>query len=139
MITTWRRVALVVLGLVVGGWMVFDGTRAFLLGDYVTPSTGIHAGQLGPWSKVIGVAGIDPRSAFAKALHILSGLLWVGAIGSLARGRRATPRWPVAVAAAASLWYLPMGTLGGVVALLLLLTERRKVRSAVGGPTPDST
>ena len=30
------------------GWMVFDGTRALVVGDYVTPSSEEHAGEPGP-------------------------------------------------------------------------------------------
>jgi hypothetical protein len=43
--TAWLIAALVLLN---GGWMAFDGGRALMLGDYVTPRTGQFAGQLGP-------------------------------------------------------------------------------------------
>lgn len=40
-------------------WMVFDGSRALLLGDYVTPAAGPYAGELGPWADVMRAIGID--------------------------------------------------------------------------------
>jgi hypothetical protein len=45
----WLRWVVLVLALTEGGWMAYDGGRALLVGDYVTPSTGEYAGQLGPW------------------------------------------------------------------------------------------
>jgi hypothetical protein len=103
--------------------MGLDGTRAFIVGDYVTPSAGSHAGQLGPWSDLLNAVGIDPRSTFAKALHIVSALLWLGAIASLAGRNRSAQRVLAIAAGTGSLWYLPFGTIGGVVTFLLLLTE----------------
>jgi hypothetical protein len=43
--TGWIVAALAALN---GGWMTFDGARALIVGDYVTPSSGEYAGQLGP-------------------------------------------------------------------------------------------
>jgi hypothetical protein len=48
--TGWIVAALAALN---GGWMTFDGARAFFVGDYVTPSSGEYAGQLGPWADVV--------------------------------------------------------------------------------------
>lgn len=47
---TWLR--WVVVGLVVfeAGYMVFDGSRALVVGDYITPRSGRTLGQLGPWT-----------------------------------------------------------------------------------------
>ncbi len=44
------------------GWMMFDGMRALIVGDYVTPKKGPYAGQLGPWSKLVSAIGLAPRS-----------------------------------------------------------------------------
>ena len=54
---------LVALVLFEAGWMAFDGAHALVTGDYVTPSTGSYAGQLGPWADVVSAAGIGPRLA----------------------------------------------------------------------------
>lgn len=54
--TAW---IVLVLAFLHGGWLFFDGLHAFMKGDYVTPSTGRHAGQLGPWSKLfVAIAGL---------------------------------------------------------------------------------
>jgi hypothetical protein len=111
----WVAAALAVL---LGGWLTFDGTRAFLMGDYVTPSSGDHAGQLGPWSRVVAAVGLDPRSACVKGLHVVLGLGWLAAGGCLAAG---VP-WAREIligCAVASLWYLPIGTVIAVVELII--------------------
>jgi hypothetical protein len=59
---TLLRVLLIVLAVIEGGWMTFDGTRALTVGDYVTPRSGAHAGQLGPWHHVVSAVGVAPRS-----------------------------------------------------------------------------
>ncbi|MEZ6195762.1 MAG: hypothetical protein R3F20_08540 [Planctomycetota bacterium] len=113
----WIVVALAVLE---GGWMAFDGGRAFVVGDYVTPRSGPYAGQLGPWSKVVAAVGIEPRSTAMKAIHLLVGLAGlVAAAGFVARtawGWKA-----LLIFAICGLWYLPFGTLLGVVQIVLLL------------------
>jgi hypothetical protein len=40
----------------------YDGSRALIVGDYVTPKSGAYAGQLGPWAKLVAAVGIEPRS-----------------------------------------------------------------------------
>jgi hypothetical protein len=118
----WRRAVLVSIGLVIGGWMTFDGVRALVVGDFVTPSSGDYAGQLGPWASLLSGLGVDPRSLGAKALHVAGGGLWLAAAVACLRSRRPPPRLLTA-AALASLWYLPFGTLGGFVALVLVVTR----------------
>src|SRR3982751_2702200 len=68
------------IALLVGSWMFFDGLRAWIVGDYLTPRTGAHAGQLGPWSRVVSAVGLDPRGAAMKTIHIIFGLAWLGAL-----------------------------------------------------------
>lgn len=108
------------LALIVAGWFVFDGGRALVVGDYVTPSSGEHAGQLGPWSGIVVAVGIEPRSASMKLIFVVYGLAWLGVIGAFLAGR--SWAWTAMLAAAiGSLWYLPFGTLLGVVQVVLLL------------------
>jgi hypothetical protein len=121
---TWVRLALVALGLVEGAWMTFDGARALTVGDYVTPSSGAHAGQLGPWSHVVSAVGIPPRSTAMKMIFVLYGLSWlIIALGLALRSGWALPA--MLIAALATLWYLPVGTLFGVVQLAGLIWLRR--------------
>jgi hypothetical protein len=122
---TWVRLALVVLGLIEGAWMTFDGTRALTVGDYVTPSSDAHAGQLGPWSRVVTSVGIPPRSNAMKLIFVVYGLSWlIIAVGLALRTGCALPA--MLIAAIATLWYLPVGTLFGVIQLAGLIWLRQR-------------
>jgi hypothetical protein len=118
------RIAVLALTLLEAGWMTFDGMRALVVGDYVTPSTGAHAGQLGPWQYAVSAVGIAPRSTAMKLIFVIYGLSWLIVAVGFARG--ASWGWTaMVVAAAASLWYFPVGTLCSVVQLALLFGIRR--------------
>lgn len=116
----WLAWVVLALAFVEGGWLAFDGGRALIVGDYVTPSSGRHAGQLGPWSKVVSAVGIEPRSTLMKSIHLVLGILWLGAMVCFALGLPWA--WSaMLVCAVAGLWYLPFGTLLGIVQIVLLL------------------
>jgi len=114
------RWVVVALAVVEAGWMLFDGTRALVVGDYVTPSSGEYAGQLGPWADLVSAVGIEPRSTGMKVFFIAYGLIWL--LATLAFARR-VPRswWAMVLLAAGSLWYLVIGTVASVLQLLVLL------------------
>jgi hypothetical protein len=121
---TWIRVLVVILGLVEGSWMTFDGSRALIVGDYVTPSTGAHAGELGPWNHLVKAAGIPPRSTAMKLIFVAYGLAWL--IVSIALAFHAPWAWrAMLIAAFATLWYLPVGTVFGVLQIIALILVRR--------------
>jgi len=104
--------------------MTFDGTRALTVGDYVTPSSGAHAGQLGPWSYVARSVGIPPRSTAMKLIFVVYGLSWlIIALGLAYHSAWASPA--MLIAAIVTLWYLPVGTIFGMVQLVGLLWLRR--------------
>ncbi len=108
-----------VLALIEGGWLAFDGGRALVVGDYVTPSSGQHAGQLGQWAKVVAAVGIEPRSTLMKSIHVVLGAVWLGVMVCFALG---VPwAWTgMLVCAVLGLWYLPFGTLLSIVQIVLL-------------------
>ena len=110
----------VLLVLISGGWMGFDGGRALIVGDYVTPKSGKQAGQLGTWSKFVCVVGIDPRSTLMKSIFLVYGLLFVGVMTAYALGAYSA-RWPLAITAALGLWYWSFGTVINVVIVTLVL------------------
>ncbi len=115
--SAWIVAALVVLN---GGWMAFDGTRALIVGDYITPKTGQYAGQLGPWSKVAQAAGIAPRSTLMKSIFVVYGLVYL--IVMVAFLLKASWAWSaMLIAAALGLWHLPFGTLINLIVIVLLL------------------
>jgi len=111
---------IVVLGLMQGGWLAFDGSRALIVGDYVTPGSGPYAGQLGPWAKLVSAIGIEPRSTLMKSIHVGLGALWI--VTTVCFALRMPWAWSgMLVCAVLSLWYLPFGTLFGVIQIILLL------------------
>ena len=110
----------IILALVVAGWLTFDGTRAFVVGDYVTPKTGEHAGQLGPWTKLVSSIGIEPRSTLMKTIFILYGIAWLATVICYALGYR-WAWWAMLFAAVGALWYLWIGTVASLIIIILLL------------------
>lgn len=116
---TWIRVLVLILGLVEGSWMTFDGARALIVGDYVTPSSGAHAGELGPWNYLVKAVGIPPRSTAMKLIFVAYGLAWL--IVSSAFAFHAPWAWrAMLIASFATLWYLPVGTVFGVLQIIAL-------------------
>ncbi|HWP39920.1 MAG TPA: hypothetical protein VNL70_03260 [Tepidisphaeraceae bacterium] len=117
---------MLLLAFIEGGWLAFDGGRALVVGDYVTPSSGTHAGRLGRWSKLVSAVGIDPRSTLMKSIHLLLGLAWlVVMVGFVLR--LAWTWWGMLACAIAALWYLPFGTLLSVIQIVLLLLPQLRV------------
>ncbi|MCA9278165.1 MAG: hypothetical protein H6815_05160 [Phycisphaeraceae bacterium] len=128
------RVIITLCALLVCSWWAIDGTHAVVKGDLVTPKSGSYAGQYGPWSKIVSLVGIDPH---ARSMHIA--FLVMGVIGCavslawmfLGRGEHAQIWWWGMMALGAfQLWYLPFGTLFGLVQLTLLTIFRHKLSSA---------
>ena len=118
------RVTIIILALIEGLWMGFDGTRALTVGDYVTPRSGPHAGELGPWHYIVESVGIAPRSVLMKIIFVAFGLAWLIIAGALVR----RVPWAVnaaLIAAVLTLWYLPVGTAFGVIEIALCLLLRR--------------
>ena len=124
--TAWLVVALVLFN---GGWMAFDGGRAMIVGDYVTPRSGPQAGALGPWSKLVTTVGIEPRSTLMKTLFVVYGLGFIGLVGVFVLG--VSKVWlALLVVAALGLWYVPFGTvINAIVITLLVLPPLRAVPS----------
>ncbi|MBI1324216.1 hypothetical protein GC170_13680 [bacterium] len=121
----WRRAVTLIIGGILGLWLTFDGVRALVTGDYVTPKTGAHAGQLGPWAGIVRAIGIDPKSTAVKCVHVFLGLAWLVSLAGFAV-RADWGRSALLVCSIASLWYLPVGTLIGCVTLAILSTALRR-------------
>jgi hypothetical protein len=122
----WAAVRALVIGLALiqAGWMTFDGSRALVVGDYVTPRTGVHAGQLGPWHQLVTAVGIAPRSTLMKSIFVIYGVIWLVLILAF---MRSVPWAPTAMlmAAIGALWYLPVGTVCSMLQIAGLLWLRR--------------
>jgi hypothetical protein len=118
------RWVIVVPFAVVGSFMVFDGLRALVVGDYLTPSGGEYEGQLGPWSTLVEAVGIPARSTAMKILMATVGGLHLSAALALASGAHAAAAL-VPIAAVSGLWYLPFGTAADVAVLLVWFSRLR--------------
>ena len=113
----------IILALLDGSFMAFDGTRALLVGDYIRPQSGEYAGQLGPWSKLVSKIGIDPESTLMKLIFAIYGIAWVVVIVCFALKKP----WAwnaMLIFAAASVWYLWIGTVSSILQIVLLLIVR---------------
>ena len=119
---TWLSLLLIASS---ASWMIFDGARAFILGDYVTPQTGEYAGQLGPWANLVQAFGIEPRSTLMKLIFVIQGIATMTIIVCYILDKP-WARTALLAAMLLGLWYLPIGTLVNLVALILLLLTRRK-------------
>lgn len=117
------RCPVVVLAVSSAGWMLFDGSRALIMGDYVTPRSGGAQGQLGPWAQLVAAVGIQPRSTLMKTIFVIYGAIWLAVTAAYVLGA-GWAWWAMVLAAACSLWYLPVGTALGLLQLFLLFLCR---------------
>lgn len=129
----WSGWIVVTIAFILGGWLAFDGGRALVVGDYVTPSSGEYAGQLGPWASVVSAVGIEPRSTLMKSIHVLLGGAWLVAMVGFAMSA-SWARAGLLTCAVASLWYLPFGTLLSIIEIGLLFLPA--LRSSGVGISP---
>ena len=111
------------LVLIIASYMIFDGVRALFFGDYLTPSAGEYAGQLGPWATVVSWVGIEPRSVFMKMAFVTYGISTI-VMGSLFVMKVRWAKTGLLTMALLGLWYLPFGTLINLMVIFLLATKR---------------
>ena len=112
----WIPALLIIL---TAGWMLFDGTRALIVGDYVTPTTGEYAGQLGPWSNLVKAVGIEPRSTLMKLIFVVHGIAGLAIAVCFIVGF-SWARWAMIAICILGLWFLPIGTATNLIALIFL-------------------
>ncbi|TND07591.1 MAG: hypothetical protein FD123_3143 [Bacteroidetes bacterium] len=111
---------IVVLSFVNAGYMAYDGTRALVTGDYLRPSSGEYAGQLGPWTKVVTKIGIDPMSTLMKSIFVFFGL--AGIFVTVCFVLNISWSWKaMLVFNICSSWNLFFGTASSVVQIILLV------------------
>jgi len=106
-----------ILSLILGAWLVFDGTRKLVTGYY----TGEQTIGLGPWATLVSVIGVRPSDMAFPFLFL--GVLWIvnGVIvllGSSARYERT-----IAISIV-TLFYAIPGTIVGIITITLSLRER---------------
>lgn len=127
----WKKLIITTLVLLTAGWMLFDGSRALIVGDYVTEPAGEYAGQLGPWANLMQKLGIEPRSTLMKSIFVLYGLVAIATMWCY------WARYPWAGSALMlvcflGLWYLPFGTISNLIVLFLMMIRTRKPVAVLG-------
>ena len=120
----WKNWVIVILIAFTAGWMLFDGTRALIVGDYITPGSGEYAGQLGPWSNLAKAVGIEPRSTLMKSIFVTYGLTALTVVVCFMLGI-SWARTILVIVCILGLWFLPIGTITNLIVLMLLLIGRK--------------
>ena len=120
----WKNWIVVSLVVLTAGWMLFDGSRALIVGDYVTPRTGDHAGLLGPWTTLVKFVGVEPRSTLMKIIFIVYGIVALTIAICFALGL-SWARWAMIAICILGLWYLPIGTITNILTLIILFITRK--------------
>ena len=117
------KIIIVILGLLNAGYMTFDGSRALIKGDYIRPSSGDYAGQLGPWSKLVEKIGTDPMSTTMKSIFVLFGV--TGLIITICFALGKPWAWKaMLIFNICSAWNLMFGTISSVIQIILLIVLR---------------
>ncbi|MBS1774347.1 MAG: hypothetical protein JST82_15935 [Bacteroidetes bacterium] len=120
MVIKWIIIFLAVLNF---GFMIFDGSRALATGDYIRPTSGTHAGQLGPWKNVVEKIGIDPESNTMKVIFVIWGI--VGMCITIAFIMGKPWAWKAMIIMnVCSLWYAMMGTISSTLQIVLLIVTK---------------
>jgi hypothetical protein len=112
------RIFRIALALLLGGYLLLDGIHAFATGNYITPSSGAYAGQLGPWAWALSAMQIDPHGTPAKIAFVLLGAIWLVHTRNIVARKVIRPA--TILLCIMTLWYLPFGT---IVATLECLME----------------
>ena len=120
----WKSWLIVILVAFTAGWMLFDGTHALITGDFITPKSGEYAGRLGPWSNLVKAVGIEPRSTLMKFIFAAYGFIALAITICFAFGL-SWAHTALLIVCILGLWFLPIGTITNLVALILLLFGRR--------------
>ncbi|MBL7744631.1 MAG: hypothetical protein JNN00_14265 [Chitinophagaceae bacterium] len=119
-IIKWIVVLLAILNF---GYMLFDGSRALIKGDYIRPQSGKYAGRLGPWSKLVKAIGINPESTAMKSFFMVWGVagLLITCFYSM---NFSWAKNGMIIMNILSLWYLVPGTASSILQIILLLLRR---------------
>ena len=106
------KVSLLILALLNGGWMLFDGLHVLKKGKYFGPD------EPGVWSKIVASLGINPFSI--GPVFVVLGLVWFVSVAGLLTAT--SWGWlALMVTAAATLWYVKVGTVISIIVMVLLL------------------
>jgi len=111
------KIAVIILSLLNGGYMLADGIYVLINGKYIGPE------KPGPWANIFQYFNIDVFKL--GPLFILFGLAWLGFVIAFVSNFT----WAFAfgiIMCVITLWYLPVGTVFSIIALVLLILLRLK-------------
>ena len=112
--------AIVILAVIGSSYMIFDGTRAMIKGDYIRPKSGEYANQLGPWTMVVEKIGIEPMSTTMKLIFITWGI--IGLVITISFIMNLEWSWKaLLIYNILSLWNLFFGTMTSILQIILLI------------------
>lgn len=105
-----RVLALVLIAMVQGGYMLADGVHVLATGAY-------FGGTIGPWAVLVRAVGVDPLRI--GPIFVALGIAWLAtAIALLARSPRVRPF--LMTVALLSFWYVPVGAFLSAITLFLV-------------------
>jgi len=102
----------------VGGYMIFDGMHALILGAYFGPG-------IGPWGQLVSAIGLAPASMAAPFVIQGGPVDLFSFLGAVPLAVDLYGRVAVTVG---TLWYLPLGTTLSVIQIGMLLRYRNYLR-----------
>src|SRR5688500_10986928 len=95
------KIMMLLIAILVGGWMIFDGVHVLFTGKYFGPE------KPGPWSSLVTAIGLDPFRLGVP--FVIFGILWLAFAACILLGQ--SWAWFAAlITAVLTLWYLPVGT-----------------------------
>lgn len=106
------KIIFLVVALLNGGWMIFDGVHVISKGKYFGPP------EPGPWSRIVSKVGLDPFSL--GPLFVLLGAVWMVAAAGILSG--SSWGWGLALSVSiCSLWYISVGTVLSLFSIVALV------------------
>lgn len=105
------KLAVFILAVINGGFMLIDGLYVILNGKYIGPE------KPGPWASLLSLTGIDVFKL--GPVFVIFGVAWLGFALSLIADVGWTRLYGL-VLSVLTLWYLPFGTAISIAVILML-------------------
>jgi len=106
------KIALLLMAIIMGGYMLTDGIYVLMKGKYIGPE------KPGPWSGIFEKFQVNVFSL--GPLFIVFGIAWLVFAAGIGTGQGWARMYGL-ILSILSLWYLPVGTLLSVITFIILL------------------
>lgn len=116
--TIQMKIAITILGLLNGGYMLIDGVYVILNGKYIGPP------KPGPWANLFYKLNVDVFKL--GPLFIGFGLIWLIFLFGLWTNQSWAHIFGVIISVL-TLWYLPVGTIVSIIILVLLMIMKTQL------------